>query len=334
MLDNYGMAANDAMVKTKALEMGLYDGKGAMDLATKQAATLALIMEQSAAAQGQAAREADGASGSMRAFMTETKNLSNSLGEVLLPIITPLLSSLNGLIKAFSGLSPAAQKTIVAVAGIAAAIGPVLIITGQVITSVGAIMGVFGKLAAFLPSLGTAFTVLTGPIGIVIAAVAALAAGVYLVIKNWDKIKEFFSGLWETVKNIFSSAWEAITNFLSGALQGIINLFIQYHPIGIIISHWDEIKAYLLGIANRAIEWGSNIVQGLIDGIKARISAAVEAAKELGSSVSSAVKTSSRSGRRRRSWRNLADISLRGWLTVSARVRRGCVRGHRRCCPL
>lgn len=252
MLDNYGMAANDAMVKTKALEMGLYDGKGAMDLATKQAATLALIMEQSAAAQGQAAREADGASGSMRAFMTETKNLSNSLGEVLLPIITPLLSSLSGLIKAFSNLSPAAQKTIVAVAAIAAAIGPVLIVTGKVISSVGVIMGSFGKLAAFLPSLGTVFTALTGPIGIIIAIVAALAAGVYLVIKNWDKISAFFSNLWEAVKNIFSSAWEAITNFLSGALQGIISLFRQYTPVGIVISQWDEIKNAISSKINAA----------------------------------------------------------------------------------
>ena len=71
MLDNYGMAANDAMIKTKALEMGIYSGTGQMDLATKQAATLALIMEQSGAAQGQAAREAEGASGSMRAMTTE-----------------------------------------------------------------------------------------------------------------------------------------------------------------------------------------------------------------------------------------------------------------------
>jgi len=290
MLDNYGMAVNDAMIKTKAFEMGIYSGKGEMDLATKQAATLALIMEQSGAAQGQAAREADGASGTMRAFATEMKNLSTDIGEVLLPIITPLLASLGDIVKGFSKLSPETKKTIVVIAGLAAAIGPVLIVMGSIISSVGVIMGAFGGLAAFLPSLGALFTALTGPIGIVIAIVAALAASVYLVIKNWDQIKEFFSGLWETVKNIFSSAWEAITNFLSGALQGIINLFMQYHPIGIIISQWDEIKAYLLGIASQAIEWGSNIVQGLVNGIRERIGAAVEAARELGSSVAEAVK--------------------------------------------
>ena len=73
MLDNYGMAANDAMVKTKAMEMGLKAEGEELSLAAKQAATLALIMEQSGAAQGQAAREADGASGSMRTLATDMK---------------------------------------------------------------------------------------------------------------------------------------------------------------------------------------------------------------------------------------------------------------------
>ena len=49
-------------------------------------------MEQTADAQGQAGREAwNGASGSMRALTTELKNVATEIGEVLLPIITPLI---------------------------------------------------------------------------------------------------------------------------------------------------------------------------------------------------------------------------------------------------
>src|SRR5690606_11223931 len=48
MLDNYGMAANDALVKAKALSMGLVEQGKEMSLAAKQTATLALIYEQSA----------------------------------------------------------------------------------------------------------------------------------------------------------------------------------------------------------------------------------------------------------------------------------------------
>ena len=34
------VAVNDAMIKTKAFEMGFYSGKGEMDLATKQAQSM------------------------------------------------------------------------------------------------------------------------------------------------------------------------------------------------------------------------------------------------------------------------------------------------------
>ena len=68
------IVANDATVKARALEMGLVSQGSEMSLAAKQAATLSLIMEQSGAAQGQASREADGASGSMRQLQTEIKN--------------------------------------------------------------------------------------------------------------------------------------------------------------------------------------------------------------------------------------------------------------------
>ena len=128
MLDNYGMAVNDAMIKTKALEMGLYDGTGQMDLATKQAATLALIMEQTGTAQGQAARESDGASGSMRAMATELKNLAISFGQILLPIITPFIAKLQDMITKFASLDVEQKKTIVTILGVVAAIGPLLLI--------------------------------------------------------------------------------------------------------------------------------------------------------------------------------------------------------------
>ena len=83
MLDNYGMAVNEALIKQKALELGLMDTSGEMTLQAKQGATLALIWEQTGAAQGQAAREADGASGAMRALKTEIINLTTELGDVL-----------------------------------------------------------------------------------------------------------------------------------------------------------------------------------------------------------------------------------------------------------
>ena len=58
MLDNYGMAVNDTLVKQRAFELGLISQGEELSLVAKQAATLSLIYEQSGAAQGQASMRA------------------------------------------------------------------------------------------------------------------------------------------------------------------------------------------------------------------------------------------------------------------------------------
>jgi len=270
MLDNYGMAANDAMVKTKALEMGLYDGTGQMDLATKQAATLALIMEQSAAAQGQAAREAEGASGGMRAFATEIKNLSTDIGEVLLPVITPLLANLNDIVKKFGDLSPEMKKAIVIVGGLAAAIGPLLILLGTLSIAIGAI------------SL---------PVVAVIAGIAALGAAIVWIYNNWkengEKSKkllgefaDYVKNTWDNIKQKFEDAWNNIKDFFKKWGDEI--LLIAVGPAGWavllgrkIAENWDSIKAKTSEVWNniktaitRPIESARDTVLNIIQRIK------------------------------------------------------------------
>src|SRR5690606_3006245 len=117
----------------------------------------AIIWEQTAAAQGQAAREAEGASGTIRDFTTTIKNLAIDIGQILLPVITPFIAKLADLVRHFQGLSPETQKTIVVLAGLAAAIGPVLLILGKFASALGAILafvGPGGTLSAALPALG------------------------------------------------------------------------------------------------------------------------------------------------------------------------------------
>jgi len=234
MLDNYGIACNDALIKTKALEMGIWDGKGQMDLAAKQAATLALIMEQTADAQGQAAREAEGASGSMRSLSKDLKDLATSFGEILLPVITPFIAKLNELLKQFKELSPETQKTIIAIAAVAAAIGPLLTVIGKVITVFGTVMSLVSKLSALLPVLGGAFTVLTGPIGLVIAALGVLVAAGVAVYKNWDIVKYYGLQAWGNLKigvlkaiDAIAAAYEKLLGWIPSLGSEIRNVHAQ-----------------------------------------------------------------------------------------------------------
>lgn len=297
MLDNYGMAVNDAMIKTKALEMGLIGEGEQLTLAAKQAATLALIMEQTVAAQGQAAREADGASGTMRALTTELKNLGTEIGQVLIPIITPFIAKIRDMISRFREMSPETQKLIVTIAGIAAAVGPVLVVIGNIITAIGVIAPIVAKIIAAIKVVGAVIGgVAAGPIALIVAAIAALIAIIILAIKYWDEIVAVFKAAWQWLKDVFAKWWEGFTEFwgnlwenvknaLLAAWEWIKDLFLQYHPVGLVISHWDTIKEFFSGLWDRVKEIFSgamsaiggfitdkfNAVVGFLTGIRDKI---------------------------------------------------------------
>lgn len=218
MLDNYGIAANEALIKSKALEMGLISEGEQLDLAAKQAATLALIMEQTGAAQGQAARESEGASGTMRTLTTEVKNLATNFGEVLIPAITPIIQKIGEFITWLGSLDEGTLKTIAVIAGLAAAIGPLLMILGNLSKALGSII-------AIAPKVGAAFTLMTGPVGIIIAAIAALIAIGVAVWQNWDTISEKATEIWGNISNFFEGVWSNITGFFSGAWDKIQSIW-------------------------------------------------------------------------------------------------------------
>jgi hypothetical protein len=243
MLDNYGMAVNDALVKTRALELGLIAQGEEMTLAARQAATLSLIWEQSSAAQGQASREAEGASGSMRALQVEVKNLATSFGEILLPIITPIISGIADMVNKIGSLSPELQKTIVVIGGVAAAIGPLMLGLGSLL-----------KLA---PLIGTAFTAMTGPIGIAVAAIAGAAA---LIVKNWDAIKEYFttgggSEMFSSVKALAVDLFENIKNTFNSIRD-------------VAVAVWDQIGGTLTSIWNNTFDSIKSVLDFFMNTVK------------------------------------------------------------------
>lgn len=112
--------------------------------------------------QGYAEAAAQSGTGSMRQLKNQLGDLAEQLGMILMPALQKIVNWISNLATWFQNLSPTTQKIIVVFASLAAAIGPVL--------TVG------GKLLAMLPLIKAAFTAMTGPIGLVITALAALAA--------------------------------------------------------------------------------------------------------------------------------------------------------------
>ena len=84
-LKKYGVVLSDVLLKEKALEMGLYDGKGALDVKSKVQASYALILEQTAIQQGDVSRTSEGFANQMKFLKASLSDAATELGTILLP---------------------------------------------------------------------------------------------------------------------------------------------------------------------------------------------------------------------------------------------------------
>lgn len=103
-LKTLGININETILKTKAMELGLYDGVGALDASTKATAAYKLMMEQTTLAQGDFARTSDGMSNQQRILAAEIENLKASIGEIGVKFEEFLIPILSGAAEAFNTL--------------------------------------------------------------------------------------------------------------------------------------------------------------------------------------------------------------------------------------
>jgi len=91
-LRRYGVLLNDAQLRQAALELGIYDGNGALTAQQKILAAQKLIYEQTADAQGDFARTSGGLANQQRILKAQLANAATTIGTTLLPIATKLFS--------------------------------------------------------------------------------------------------------------------------------------------------------------------------------------------------------------------------------------------------
>lgn len=143
----------------------------------------------------------------------------------LVPTIAKIAEKIVGFIASFSDLSPNVQTGILAFVGFMAAIGPVLVVVGTLVSLIGKIVGAFSAASAAIEGAGGIMAVLTGPWGIAIAVVAALAAAAFLIYKNWAKIKEAVQPVVEMFKTyvvpVLQEVWAVIKGSLVAALDNL-----------------------------------------------------------------------------------------------------------------
>jgi TP901 family phage tail tape measure protein len=133
-----------------------------------------------------------------------------------------------------------------------------------------------GALVTALRTVGIALWGLSAnPIVLIIAAVvAALAGGAYLIYKNWDAVKSYFTNAWTEIKAGFD-----------GGIGGIITTLVNFSPLGLVYQAFAGVLSYLgIELPSRFTEFGSMIVNGLVNGLTAGLGAVKDAISSIGDS--------------------------------------------------
>ena len=122
-----------------------------------------------------------------------------------------------------------------------------------------------GIAAAATWALNGAIAVLTSPITLVIAAIAALIGIGVLLYQNWDTVVEFAKTAWQGLCDFISGICKAIGEFFRDLWTKLQEIF---EPIGQWFSEkfqqaWDAIVNIFSGIG----EWFSGVFQGAWDAI-------------------------------------------------------------------
>lgn len=244
----YGVLLNDATLKAAALELGIYDGTGALTAQQKILAAQAEIYKQTGDAQGDFARTSDGLANSQRILSAEFENLQARIGEKLLPIALKftdwvLETLLPALERAYNYVVPQFES---AWRRLSETLGPIISqmrdalapIVNKIITfmkeNTAAVKAFFAVLAgaavlAMIAALAAAVASLATPVVGIVVAVAALSAAFVAAYQNsadFRAIVDDLAGKAEKLYEILKKTVDVINQLrdLRGSIPGATGL--------------------------------------------------------------------------------------------------------------
>tara|TARA_R110001583_G_scaffold8758_2_gene41450 strand:- start:3116 stop:4600 length:1485 start_codon:yes stop_codon:yes gene_type:complete len=154
--------------------------------------------------EGQAQSAAKAGAGGLKQLSNRFGDLMEKIGEMLIPLLNDLVAWIDKGITAWENLDSTTKTIIITLGILTALVGPILSLAG---------------------AFGTLWAAATGPIGLVVAGFAALAAAVIYVADNMEAFKERFSdvGWWKN------------------ALIQMLQWFIEFSPMSRIIKAFNFI---------------------------------------------------------------------------------------------
>ena len=223
------------------------------------------------------------------------------IGDTLAPIIQKVAEFITDLVNKFTSLPQGMQTTIIVIAGVAAAVGPLLILIGKMSLGVSAVAKAFSKMTDVGKVVGDVFDFIKGaatslfgviaahPVIAVITAIVAALVMLYQkcewfrdgVNKAIDTIVGFFKNLGKSIIEMKDKAVEAFGNMVEGAKNKATEIDKAVR------EGFQSAIDFITSLPGKAIEWGSDFIDGLAKGIKKTTDKVIDAVKSLAKKVTS-----------------------------------------------
>lgn len=296
------VSMNDIRVSDALLRMS-----GAGDTLSESISLATNAWEENTALQEEVDRRYETTESQLRMLLNTLVKVAVTLGESLIPFLMqvveaakPLLEGLKNLTEWFANLDPRMQQTIVTAAGIVAAIGPLMMIIGNLAGAIESLLPIVRMIPGAFTAVRTAIGLLSGPIGWIITAVGLIAAAWstdFMGLKTktleaWEAIKARFTEAWERLSTLAQRIREIVTGLLD-AFRGFLN---DVRGVSASIEQafrdwWGDIWRFLSGLPGEMLNFGKDLMQGLINGVRSMMTGAVDAVRGVGENVINSFKS-------------------------------------------
>ena len=200
---------------------GLGEMEGKLDATGKTAAIARTLM--------------GGLNGSLKGFWSAVEGAAIAIGDSgMLQWFTEMVTKGTAMIRMIRTINPAFLKWAAVAIGVVAAIGPLLLIVGQISLGIGGLAQAVAFLGPILATMAGVFTgtvipaiwafttaILANPIGLIVAGVVALIAGLVLLGKKNETVRKALAAAWDFLKD----AWFVFQKLVMAGVRSLIYLF-------------------------------------------------------------------------------------------------------------
>lgn len=217
------------------------------------------------------------------------KELTGELSKGLYPILKKITEKLQDVVDWVKNSDEKTKNMITGIGLFVAALGPALVTIGKLIALGGKVAGTLSKLSAWIAKIsasvggaggsgGLAASVSSaaGPIGIIVAAIAAWTAAVIYFYKTNEDFKKKFDETWNGVIVMFNekvvpcvkNIWELVITVVDGIKDTIT-------------KWWQIVQPIILGILNWAIELWNSTIKDIVEQVIYIVDELTTAAKNI-----------------------------------------------------